>query len=246
MAVQWAVENTRSSVYMFDPGDIKIKPELNGRHEAPEVEGLIASILEHGQLQPVLVRSENDKPVLLAGFSRWTAVSEINKRKLAPVRMKLACVYVRCNEQDGYVRNWQENRERNQTTPMDDAHHFAQLLKWGWTEEDVANRLKVKPRYVKDRLALIEAEPEVQHAVTEGRIKPTAAVKLAKLAAEQQRTVAKMNGKVSAKQVDAATGKRSRPSFRAVYEFVETMTGPGEDKVVRQTAKKILEFMEGK
>jgi ParB/RepB/Spo0J family partition protein len=247
MAVKWNVEHTRGSVYLFDPADLVIKPELNGRHEAPDVEDLIQSILADGQLQPVMVRSENDRPVLVAGFSRWTAISEINKRKLTTERMKIACTYTRCNEQEGFIRNWQENRARNQTTPMDDAHHFAQLEKWGMDEKAIAAKLKIEPAFVKTRLALIEAEPEVQSAVASGRVKPTAAVRIAKLSAEQQRAIVKQNGhKISAKDVAQATGKTVKPSFKAVREYIEQFDGPGEEDETREVIRKILAFMDGK
>ena len=246
MPVKWSVENRRADIYYFDPSDLKIKPELNGRHEAPDIDGLIQSILEHGQLQPVLIRSENDRPVLMAGFSRWTAISEINKRKLTPERMKISAVYVRCNEQEGYIRNWQENRARNATTPMDDAHHFAQLERWGWDAKAIAQKLSLKPQFVKSRLQLIQAEPEVQAAVSSGRVKATAAARIAKLSAEQQREMVKKNGhKISAKDVDTATGKAVRPSFKSVREYVESHTGPGESKDVREFCEGLLRFMDG-
>lgn len=246
MPTKWEVAATRSDVFLFDPTDIVIKAELNGRYEAPDVEDLIQSILSTGQIQPVTVRMENGKPVLTAGFSRWTAISEINKRKLTAERMKIKAVYARVNEVDGFLLNWHENAKRNSTTPMDDAHHFRQLEKWNMTVDEIAAKLNLKTAFVRDRLDLITAAPEVQAAVAQGRVKPTAAKRIAKLSAEEQRAVIGSNGhKVTTREVNVATGKPNKPSFKAVYEHIESHTGPGEDASVREFCDALLKFMDG-
>lgn len=253
MAVTWKVrEQKRLDVYLFDPAEITIKAELNGRYDAHDdekMEELIQSILDNGQLEPVLVRQESGKPILTAGFRRWTAISLINKRKLAPggLRLKIECRYVRCNEVEGFFLNYEENHKREQTSPMDDAHHFAQLERWGWDAKGIAEKLHVKPQFVKDRLALIEAIPSVQAAVASGKVKAGAAKRIAKLSTEQQRDLMANNGHgISVKDVVKAEGKPSKPSFRAVREYVEPHTGPGEDESVREFCKGLLEFMDGK
>lgn len=246
MPSQWEVDVKRSDIVVFDTADIVIKPHLNGRVNAPDIEEMIQSLLRRGQIQPVSVRMENGKPVLAAGFTRWAAVSEINKRGLVPVRMKLKCIYVKMSEVEGYLLNYEENRARNSTTPMDDAHHFDQLMKWNLTIEEIAVKLNLKPTFIKDRLALIEAEPEVQAAVSGGRLKPTAAKRLAKLSAEEQRELVKRNGhKITTKEVDAATGKVSKPSLKAVRERIVEHTGHGEDGEVRAFCEEMLKFMDG-
>ena len=79
MAVEFDVKGTRTSEYLFAPEQLEIDPSLNGRHELPDIQWIVESILTHGQLQPVTIRRSGGKPVLVAGFSRWRAVSQINK-----------------------------------------------------------------------------------------------------------------------------------------------------------------------
>ncbi len=110
MAVDFKVEHPRTSEYLFLPKDIKFKPELNGRHELPDIERMIDSLVRNGQLQPVLIRNDGGMPVLVAGFSRWRAAVEINKRKLTEVPFKLRCVYFKGSEQQGVLANISENR----------------------------------------------------------------------------------------------------------------------------------------
>lgn len=248
MAVKWLVESKRGGdLHMFDPADIIIKADVNGRLEAPDVEGLIASILKKGQLQPAVVRQENGRPVLIAGHSRWTAISLINKRKLTEEPMMLKCTYERCNESDGLEVTWHENHQRKQTTAMDDAHYFLQLEQRGLTPEEIADKLKLDVRFVKEMLALNEVEPEVQAAIQTGKVSLTAAKRLRKLSAEQQREKVKSNGhgNLTAKAVDAGEIKASKPNLKAVRDFVFEHTGPAYSKEVIAFCDEMLRFMDG-
>ena len=121
MAVEFDVKGTRTSEYLFAPEQLEIDPSLNGRHELPDIQWIVESILTHGQLQPVTIRRSGGKPVLVAGFSRWRAISEINKKKLAEKPLALRCSYTQLTEKQAFLANIEENRVRNATTPMDDA-----------------------------------------------------------------------------------------------------------------------------
>jgi ParB/RepB/Spo0J family partition protein len=249
MAVKFEVLHTRGTVYWFLPEDVRIDAHLNGRHLAPDITALKASILEHGQLQPVAVRNDAGTPVLVMGFSRWTAISEINeeKRKVGDENLlKLSCTYVNCNEQDGFIMNWQENRARNATSPLDDAHHFAQLERWGLSRKQIASRMKVSELTVDARLALITTTAEVQKAVSEGRLKVTAAVKLAKLSQAQQRWAVEKPGKVTKLALAEASGENIKPSAKIVRDAIEERRDDTtEEAMIRQFCELLLHFMDG-
>lgn len=217
MAVQFAVEHQRTSEYRIYPEDITIKPDLNGRFEKPDIEWLITDILKHGQHTPVAIRNDGGQAVLVAGFSRWRAVSEINKRKLAPVRMQVRCTYMRCTESEAFLINISENRFRNEVKPIDDAHNIKRLLNvYCMTEEQVAgiyfptakttSELKDAAKWVTERIALIALTPESAAAVRSGRVKENAAAAIAKLSEDQQRELLakKPEGEISRKDVPSA------------------------------------------
>lgn len=188
MAVEFKVDHTRTSEYLIAPENITIKASLNGRHDLPDIEWLIDSMVESGQLQPVLIGNDGGKPVLYAGHSRWRAALEINKRKLTPAPFKLRCVYFKGSEHEAFVATIRENRDRNATTPIDDAHNIAKLERYGMTIDEIAAKVYHEdPKWVKDRLALIELCDEGQKALLAGEIKPNAAVVLSKLAKDAQR-----------------------------------------------------------
>lgn len=212
MAIEFKVPHSRTGEYRLLPENITINPELNGRHELPDIEWLITDILTRGQISPVAVRNDGGACVLVAGFSRWRAVSEINKRGLSPVPVALRCTAVKCNEFESFLLNISENRFRNPTTPIDDAHNIKRLLNiYQMTEDQVCEiyfptaktdkELREARAFVNERIALIDLTPEAEQAVRSGRVTMPAAKAIAKLSTEQQRKVIEKEGTIERKDV---------------------------------------------
>lgn len=223
MAVKFAVEHTRANEYRMLPEAITINPVLNGRHDLPDVEWLVQDILAHGQISPVLIRNDGGTPVLAAGFSRWRAISEINSRKLAPVAMMVRCCYTQMSEAEAFLANIGENRFRNNTTEIDDARNIHLLMsKYALTEDQVVSvyfpgvkdpaEAKKSYKWVRDRAALIDLSDVAAKALLEGRLKGSAARKIAKLSQEQQRKVVESKGEgetITSADITGGGGKKS-------------------------------------
>lgn len=145
MAVDFNVKGSRTSEYRFLPEQIEIDPKLNGRHDLPDINWLIDSILKMestggcGQIQPVPIRRVGGQPVLAAGFSRYRAICAINKDMLLWVDgeavkgarekpLEVRCCYTALTEKQAFLANIEENRVRNATTPMDDAFNLQRLV----------------------------------------------------------------------------------------------------------------------
>jgi ParB-like chromosome segregation protein Spo0J len=233
MAVKFTAPHSRTSEYRILPEDITIKPELNGRHDLPDIECLIQDILINGQHTPVVIRNDGGNPVLCAGFSRYRAVSEINKRKLLPQPIQLRCTYTQCSEEEGFLAAISENRMRNETTELDDAYNIGRLMRiYAKTEEQVAliyfpgakdESLKKAVRFVKQRLSLINLSPAAEKAMKDGRLKGSAAVAIAKLSQDQQKEVmakAPAIGKISAPKKAPVTTKATPPGFLKLLKAV--------------------------
>ncbi len=196
MAAKFEVNSTKGDLFQFDPCDVIVKAKLNGRHELPDIEWLIEDIVKNGQIQPVIVRREEGKPVLVLGYSRWRAVREINKRGLTPAPVKLKCVFSQCSEMEGFLMNLSENLVRNRTSDLDDAHNVRLLEKWGQTHAEIAAVYKKSESWVKKCLKIASCEPEVLKAVGDGRLKLSAVAAIAKLSSDDQREKVKGEGKV--------------------------------------------------
>lgn len=229
MAVDFKTDHKRTSEYSFAPEDIVIKADLNGRHETPEIEWLIDDIVKQGQLQPVVIRSDGGKPVLVAGFSRWRACMEINKRELTPVPIRLRCSYFRGSELEGFLANISENRLRNQTTAMDDAYNCRRLEQWGMDIDAIAAHYREKPAWVKKRLSLLSLTEPAREAVQNGTLKPTAATEIAKLSTEKQAEMvakAASGEKVTVADAVAASGVK-KPTFSEVKTYLQGVVNTG-------------------
>lgn len=246
MAVQWDVQEkfARGSIYKFYPQDIVIRPELNGRHDVPNIDELKKDILERGQMQPVGIRNDGGKPVLAFGFSRWRAVSELNQNEMQDNPIMLTCMYIKMNEQAAFIANYKENRIRSATTPLDDAHAFAQLQRWGKTPAQIAKDLGVSVAFVNQRIELVSATEEVQEALQEGRLKPSAARVIAKLSAKQQRDVVKGTGPITKGKVQEVTGKASKPtpkqSLASIKPLIQEAADGHKVEAVKEFARKLL------
>jgi|ERR1700722_2552504 len=214
MAVDFDVaDGKRTSEYGFFPEDIEVTPELNGRHDLPDIQWIVDSILKHGQLQPVTIRRTQNKPVLVAGFSRWRAVTEINKKGLAEKPLRLRCSYTQLTEKQAFLANIEENRVRNQTTPMDDAYNIQRLINvYQMTEEEAADAFRASVSWVKGRLTLLELTADAEKEVRSGRVAPSAAIHIAKLTKEQQKKVIEKNGKITAATVREVVPPTPKPS----------------------------------
>ena len=227
MAVDFKGDFKRTSTYDFDPADIKINPELNGRHVLPDIQWLMKDILERGQLQPVAIRSDGGTPILCAGFSRWRAVSEINKGRELKDRLKLRCVYYKGNEADGFLANIAENRKRNDCTPIDDAYNIARLERYGRTIEQIADFYGEQEAWVRGRLALVQLCQEGQDRVTDGTLKPTAAIAIAKMAEAQQREKLKSGKKLTVAEV-RSNGKPKKPGMKELASILKAVIEDGK------------------
>jgi ParB-like chromosome segregation protein Spo0J len=231
MAVSFKADYSRTSEYRFLPEAIKIKSDLNGRHDLPDIEWLKKDIQERGQVQPVAIRKDGDSAVLVAGFSRWRAISELNKGRKKEDKIQLRCTYVLCSESEAFMANIAENRFRNSTTELDDAHNIKRLLNnYGMTEEqvvavyfpgaDTSQDQKESLKWVRDRLKLVTLTPEAEKALKEGRLKLPAAKAIAKLSEEQQRNAVKGSGRVKAQNIREAAGKPKQAGLRDVLRQV--------------------------
>jgi ParB/RepB/Spo0J family partition protein len=255
MAVRFAVEHKRTSEYRFYPEDITIKPDLNGRHEKPEIEWLITDILARGQHTPVVIRNDGGAAVLVAGFSRWRAISEINKRGLAPVKLQVRCTYVQCSEGEAFLINISENRFRNPATPLDDAHNIKRLLNvYAMTDEQIAGvyfptaktegELKAAHKFVKDRIALISLSEEAAEAVKSGRVKESAAVAIAKLSKAQQHEVLKKEGTIERSDVKKPGAVKVPKPVARDPELIRRVTAALEDVAGMLADEEYGEFIE--
>jgi ParB-like chromosome segregation protein Spo0J len=221
----------RGSSYWFDTADIDIDADNNGRHVLPDIKCLIESIKQDGQHTPCTVRKNGPRAMMVDGHSRWRAICEINKGRKAEDRLKVWCVYFQGNEVDALAVGFRQNRERNALTPVDEGYFVTRMLRFGRTMKDVAAICHEDESWCKQRASLVSLTPEAQEMVGDGTIKVSAAVALAKLAANEQKRMLKEGGKITASSIRRATADQSPPerkkkvTLKQIYDILHDIVG---------------------
>lgn len=230
-----SVEVTRQNSYSIPPEQLRVSPEINGRAELPDVEGMIQDILKNGQEQPIQIRNDGGFPVIVDGHCRWRSISAINERKLTPVPMRVWCVTFQGNEIEAFKAAVRTNHFRFNATPIDDAHNCLRITKYGMTDEEIAkfyfpvkNGEKPNVAWVRGRKALIGLSPEGEKAVASGRVKPAAARAIAKLSAKQQKELLERPGKIKASDVQKASGKTLKLTARQIKQELDDVVSEGK------------------
>jgi ParB family transcriptional regulator, chromosome partitioning protein len=128
------------------------------------LDGLAASIAEHGLLQPILVTPQGEGFQLVAGERRLRA-AQLAGLERVPALVRTA------DRLQQLALALVENLQRADLNAMDEARAFRQLIEeFGLTQEQVAGRVGRSRSAVANTLRLLDVDPDVQAAVQDGRI----------------------------------------------------------------------------
>jgi ParB family chromosome partitioning protein len=128
------------------------------------IEDLAASIREHGVLQPILVTEVLDGYQLVAGERRFRAAEMAGLERIPAVVRNIA-------DRSQLELALVENIQRADLNPMEEAHAYRQLVdEFGLSQEEIAKRVGRARATIANTLRLLETDPAVQVAVTDGHI----------------------------------------------------------------------------
>ena len=152
--------------------------------------GLMASITEHGILQPLSVRPRfgvPDEPALAVELDAYELV--FGKRRLAAARAldmaTVPAVVLEMEESKARALSLVENLHREALPPLDEARAF-NLLALDIGVEGVARQAAKSPAYVHRRLQLLNLHPEARAALADGDIAIGHADRLTRVEVEMQ------------------------------------------------------------
>jgi len=129
-----------------------------------EIEELAASIREHGVLQPILVTEVLDGYQLVAGERRFRAAGIAGLERIPAVVRNLA-------DRSQLELALVENIQRADLNPMEEAHAYRQLAdEFGLSQDEIAKRVGRARATVANTMRLLDTDPAVQVAVTDGHI----------------------------------------------------------------------------
>lgn len=140
------ITNDLPRVVEIDIGKIKPNPDQPRRHvDNAGIEELAQSIAQHGLLQPVIVKEEDDGFVLVAGQRRLLAHQHLDRDRITALLTtgrpdELALI---------------ENLQRQDLPPLDEAEALAALKeRYGYTQEELASALAKAKSTISELLSL--------------------------------------------------------------------------------------------
>jgi ParB family transcriptional regulator, chromosome partitioning protein len=146
-----------------------------GALNAADVAELCASIVAHaaqgGILQPLLVTPDG---TIVAGHRRLAAALEAGLRDVPVIVCTLGPI-------DQLTAQLTENLQRADLTPVQEARAYCNLLDAGATQASIARAVGVPASRVRERLALLDLDQDVQDMVHRGELPMRVALQLVPL-----------------------------------------------------------------
>jgi ParB family chromosome partitioning protein len=149
-----------------------------------DLEALATSVREHGVLQPILVTETIDGYQLVAGERRFRASQMAGLERIPAVVRQLA-------DREQLELALVENLQRADLGPLEEAHAYRSLVtEFDLTHEQIAQRVGRAKSTIANTLRLLDLDPAVQTALSDGQITEGHARAIAGLPVEQQARVA--------------------------------------------------------
>jgi ParB family transcriptional regulator, chromosome partitioning protein len=128
------------------------------------IEELKESIIEHGILQPIIVRKSIKGYDIVVGERRFRAAKEAGLEKVPVVIRELT-------EQQMMELAVLENLQREDLTPIEEAAAYQLLMeKLSLTQEQLAKRLGKSRPHIANLVRLLTLPPKIQQLISDGKI----------------------------------------------------------------------------
>ena len=145
---------------------------------------LIASIREHGLLQPILIRPLSPGFEIVAGHRRFHACRSLRWRFIPCKIRELA-------DKEAYEIQLTENMQRKSMDPIEEAEAFRRyVVDFGWGGvTELAAKIGKSEEYVSHRIQLLKLPEEVKQHVIENRLNVSSALELTSISSEKQNMI---------------------------------------------------------
>lgn len=144
-----------------------IKPNENQPRKVfdeEKIAELSASIIEHGIIQPLVVRKNKAGYEIVAGERRWRAARKAELKEVP-------CLIRDFTDEENMLIAIIENMQREDLNPIEEAEGLNQMIKtYGLTQEEVSKSVSKSRPYITNALRLLKLPKEIQNFVTEGKM----------------------------------------------------------------------------
>ena len=145
----------------------EIKPNHNQPRKTfneEKIEELADSILEHGIIQPLVVRKNGSSYEIVAGERRWRAA-----RKASLDRVP--CIIREFSDEENMLIAIIENMQREDLNPIEEAEGINQMIMtYGLTQDQVSKSVSKSRPYITNSLRLLKLPDEIKDLVSDGRL----------------------------------------------------------------------------
>ena len=223
------VQDVEISLIDNNPG----QPRKN--FDPTAIKELAMSIKEYGVIQPIILKRNGDRYVIVAGERRFRA-SKVAGLKNIPAIVR------EYNEQQVKEIALLENIQREDLNPIETARAMKELLTtYDWTQEVLADKLGKSRPVVANYVRLLTLQPEVIQLIESGKLSagharslvvvedPEVQIKLAKQAVTKKITVRDMEKAV--KELNSPKSKPKMTLSSEMQDFVNRMQHKFRTKV---------------
>lgn len=193
-----------------------IKPNENQPRKTfneEKISELASSIIEHGIIQPLVVRKRNGGYEIVAGERRWRASRKAELKEVP-------CIIREFTDEENMLVAIIENMQREDLNPIEEAEGLNQMIKtYGLTQEEVSKSVSKSRPYITNALRLLKLPESIQEMVTEGKI--TTGHARAVIAVSDKQTQMDICNRIikeglSVRKVEEIVSKLGQPKKRAV------------------------------
>lgn len=164
----------RTDIYQIDPRNIVVVEGFNARKNFA-IDELKEQIRKQGVLNPITVvpfkdKEGSEKYRLVDGERRYKAVMALLAEGEDIRRVKALYLPKNTKEEDMYIQQMMRNEGKN-FTPIEAANLFLMFKeKYGYTQNEIAEKFGKKASFVSQCLALLDLAPEIQEKMIKGEI----------------------------------------------------------------------------
>ena len=155
-------------VMYININDIKPNENQPRKHFNEEkIQELSSSILEHGIIQPLVLRKiDNKRYEIVAGERRWRAARAAGLEKVPSIIREFT-------DEENMVIAIIENMQREDLNSIEEAEGLRQMIEtYGFTQEEVSRTVSKSRPYITNSLRLLKLPQNIQEKLANGQISP--------------------------------------------------------------------------
>lgn len=129
-----------------------------------KIQDLANSILQHGVIQPIVLRKKENGYEIVAGERRWRAAIKAGLTEVP-------CLVRELSDEQNMLIAIIENMQREDLNPIEEAEGLNQMIvSFGLTQEEVSKSVGKSRPYITNSLRLLKLPDYVQDLISEGQL----------------------------------------------------------------------------